>query len=371
MSYTDHFATWLEIDLVAIRDNIRLCRRLTGVPVMAVVKANAYGHGIAPVSLAAIEAGAAWCGVARIEEALELRRAGIDGPVLVLGATPDAMIREAVAAGVSLAVWDHSQVRTAAAAARQAGGRARLHLKIDTGMTRLGAEPAAALELAGAIRASRELFFEGLFTHFARADEPSEPVTDRQGAEFRAVIAALEKEGLRPPVIHAANTAGAMCHPESRFDLVRLGVGMYGLHPSDDCQLPSGIRPALSWKAQLTQVRTIEAGTGVSYGHAYVARKRERVGVVPAGYADGMRRVEGNRVLIGGKDVPVIGRVCMDQCMVLLDDVPGAQAGDEVVIIGQQGNARQAAEDVARRWGTINYEVTTTLSARVPRVYLG
>jgi alanine racemase len=146
---------------------------------------------------------------------------------------------------------------------------------------------------------------------------------------------------------------------------------MYGLHPSDDCQLPSGIRPALSWKAQLTQVRTIEAGTGVSYGHVYVAQKRERVGVVPAGYADGMRRVEGNRVIVGGKEVPVVGRVCMDQCMVLLDEVPDAKAGDEVVIIGKQGGARQSAEDVARRWGTINYEVTTALSARVPRVYVG
>jgi alanine racemase len=371
MSYSDHFATWLEIDLAAIRENIRRCRELTGVPVMAVVKANAYGHGISPVSLAAVEAGAAWCGVARIEEGLELRRSGVDGPVLVLGATPAGMMREAVAAGISLAVWELPQVRAAAAAARQAHSRARLHLKIDTGMSRLGAEPGAAREVAAAIQGARDVVFEGLFTHFARADEPSSPATGMQETQFREVVAALDQDGLRPPWIHASNTAGALCRADARFNLVRLGVGMYGLHPSAECTLPPGIRAALSWKAQLTQVRTIEAGTGVSYGHAYVASKRERVGVVPVGYADGMRRVEGNRVLVGGRSVPVVGRVCMDQCMVLLDDAPEAMAGDEVVIIGEQAGARQTAEDVAQRWGTINYEVTTALSARVPRVYLG
>jgi alanine racemase len=371
MSFADHFTTWLEIDLEAIRGNIRRSRAITGVQVMAVVKANAYGHGIAPASAAAIEAGAAWCGVARVEEAVELRRAGIEAPILVLGATPAGMMREAVMGGISLAVWDRDQLQAAEAAAGGAGVRARLHLKVDTGMTRLGAEPGAALEIARAIAASRSLVFEGLFTHFARADEPSEPTTEIQARRFREVVAAVEGAGLRPPLIHAANTAAAFCHPDTRFDLVRLGVGVYGLHPSAQCTLPSGFRPALSWKAQLTQVRTIEAGTGVSYGHVYVSRKKERVGVVPVGYADGMRRVEGNRVLVGGTAVPVVGRVCMDQCMVLLDEVPGSRAGDEVVILGEQQGTRQSAEEIARRWGTINYEVTTALSARVPRVYVG
>ncbi len=371
MSYTDHFATWLEIDLGAIRDNIRRCRQITGVDVMAVVKANAYGHGIAPVSLAAVEAGAVWCGVARVEEGLELRQAGIEAPVLVLGAMPAGMMRAAVTGGISMAIWDLEQARAAEAAAGRAGARARLHLKIDTGMTRLGARPSEALEIARAVGASKDLVLEGTFTHFARADEPDQSATENQEERFREVIEAIERAGLRPGLLHAANSAGALVRPSARFGMVRVGVGMYGLHPSDRCPLPDGFRPALAWKAQLTQVRWVEPGTGVSYGHAYVARKRERIGVVPVGYADGMRRVDGNRALVGGRIVPVIGRVCMDQCMVLLDDVPEAKAGDEVVLLGVQRGASQSAEDIARRWGTINYEVTTGLSARVPRVYLG
>jgi alanine racemase len=371
VSYSDHFATWLEIDLGAIRNNVRRCRQIAGVQVMAVVKANAYGHGIGPVTLAALEAGATWCGVARVEEALELRHAGIEAPVLVLGATPTGMMREAVAAGISLAVWDLEQVRAAGAAANAAGARARLHLKVDTGMTRLGVGPGEALGIARALAASEALVHEGTFTHFARADEPAAPTTEDQEMRLREVIAAIEGAGMQPGVVHAANSAGAFSRPSARLGLVRMGVGMYGLHPSEQCPLPPGIRPALAWKAQLTQVRSIEPGTGVSYGHAHIAHKRERIGVVPVGYADGMRRVDGNRVLVGGRSVPVVGQVCMDQCMVLLDEAPTARAGDEVVIIGEQGGVQQTAEDIARRWGTINYEVTTSLSARVPRVYLG
>jgi len=371
MSYADHFATWLEIDLGAIRSNVRRCREITGVNVMAVVKANGYGHGIAPVTLAAIEAGATWCGVARLEEGLELRQAGIEAPVLVLGSTPPGMLSAAVKGGISMAVWDVEQVRAAEAAAGANGGRARLHLKVDTGMTRLGAHPGEALGIARALSASKALVFEGTFTHFARADEPDSPTTEIQERRFREVIAAIEGAGLRPGVVHASNSAAAIYRPSARFDLVRVGVGMYGLHPSERCPLPEGFRPALAWKAQLTQVRSVEPGAGVSYGHVYIAQKRERVGVVPVGYADGMRRVEGNRVIVGGRLVPVVGRVCMDQCMVLLDEAPQAKAGDEVVILGEQQGAGQSAEDIARHWGTINYEVTTGLSARVPRVYSG
>jgi alanine racemase len=185
---------------------------------------------------------------------------------------------------------------------------------------------------------------------------------------FREVLEALSASGLNPGLLHAANSAAAIAHPSTRFDMVRAGVAIYGLHPSSSCPLPSAFRPALSWKSQISQVKTVASGTGLSYGHAYTTRGEERIGTVPVGYADGLRRMEGNEVLIAGGRFPVVGRVCMDQVLVRLDGRSAVRPGDEVVIIGDQGAERISAEDVAQRWGTINYEVTCGLSARVPRV---
>jgi alanine racemase len=223
--------------------------------------------------------------------------------------------------------------------------------------------------LAQAVQDAEGAVLEGLSTHFARADETVSEPTDRQLREFSGVLSALEAAGLRPAWIHAANSAAAATRPDAQFGLVRLGVATYGLDPSPDCRLPEGYRPALSWKSRLVQVRTLPAGRGVSYGHAYRTSTEETVGTALVGYADGFRRVAGNRALVGGRRVPVIGRVCMDMCVLQLDRVPDAHPGDEVVLIGSQDGERIRAEEVAERWGTINYEVVCGIGARVPRVY--
>ena len=361
------YSTWAEVDLSAIEANVGLLVKHTGVRVMAVVKADGYGHGAVPVAKAAIQGGAAWCGVARVEEALELRRARIECPILLLGWVPPSRIREMAEARVSIAVWDPEQIQ-AAAAAGQEGHPVRLHLKIDTGMNRLGAQPERAIELARTIASSSELVFEGVFTHFARADEPSHATTGVQENTFRQVVETIQVAGLRPDLVHAANSAAALSRSAAAFDMVRAGIAIYGLHPSAECRLPDAFRPGLAWKTLLAQVKVLPAGRGVSYGHVYVTQASERIGTLPVGYADGVRRVAGNVVLVGGKATPIVGRVCMDQVLVQLDGVPQAKAGDEVVILGSQGQERISAEEIAERWGTINYEVVCGIGRRVPRV---
>ena len=370
MNNATSYSTWVEIDLEAIRNNVQWFQNFSGVDVMAVVKANAYGHGMIPAAKAALQAGASWCGVARIEEAIELRAAGLNCPILLLGYSPPDRVEEAVAQQISMTVWDPRQLELAASAARKAEMPARLHLKVDTGMSRLGVQPEETLDFVRKLAKTPGVIFEGLFTHFALADETDPTPTDAQEECFRAVLTQLEQAKLRPPVVHAANSAASLTRPSTHFDLMRVGIAIYGLHPSDECSLPGAVRAALTWKAVLSQVKVLPPGRGVSYGHIYTTRAQERIATVPVGYADGFRRTLGNQVLVAGKQVPVVGRVCMDQIMIQLDEVPGARAGDEVVLVGQQGEARLTAEDVAKIWGTINYEVTCAISARVPRVYL-
>ena len=327
-------SNWAEIDLGAIAANIQYVKTLSGVEIMAVVKANAYGHGAVRVAQAAFSAGASWFGVARLEEALELRKAGLASPVLLLGYTPDQQIQSAVAQRISMTVWERAQIDRAAELARRTGRRAYLQLKVDTGMGRLGAQPDQAVQLARYLAHAPGVVFEGIFTHFARADERERETTDRQEAAFRAVLSQLQTEGIQPTWVHAANSAAGLARPTSAFNLVRLGIAMYGLHPSAEARLPAELRPALAWKSVLSLVKTLPPGSGVSYGHEYVTRGQERIGTVPVGYADGFRRSPGSQVLVRGRRVPVIGRVCMDQILVQLDSIPEAQAGDEVVLVG-------------------------------------
>jgi alanine racemase len=371
VNYSQRHSTWVEVDLGAIRNHVRWFVENCGVEVMAVVKANAYGHGAVPVARSALQGGASRCAVARLEEALELRRAGLDCPILLLGFLPPSRAAEAVAARISLTVWDTDQVELAASAAALCGEQARLHLKVDTGMSRLGVQPQNALELAQQCASRPEIVFEGIFTHFARADEADTAASDEQERRFREVLSGLQAAGLEPALVHAANSAAGLARPSARFNLIRAGIAMYGLQPSADRPLPEAFRPALMWKAVLSQVKTVPAGQGVSYGHRYVTQREERLGTVPVGYADGFRRTPGNEVLVAGRRVPVVGRVCMDQLVVQLDGVPEAKTGDEVVLIGAQGNEQVSADEVAGRWGTINYEVVCGIGARVPRFYPG
>ena len=365
-----NYSTWLEIDLGAIRNNIQLLRKITGKQVMAVVKANGYGHGAIQVARAATSAGATWCGVSRVEEGLALRQAGLTCEILVLGYTPPAIIPAAIEGQLCVTVYDEEVVKAYIQNARGQPSKLRLHVKVETGMGRLGMAPEQALEFIRWLSHQDEVQVDGFFTHFARADEPAEDATRLQLARFDRVLDGLEAAGLRPPFVHAANSAGSLNFAESSYDLIRPGIAIYGLHPSLEAPLPSGFHPALSWKARLTSVKFLPAGHGVSYGALYTTHQTERIGVVPVGYADGFRRVSNQVVLINGKRFPVIGRVCMDQCTVQLDELPDARIGDEVVLIGQQGEERITAEELGKRWDTINYEVVCGLANRLQRLYI-
>lgn len=366
---TCSYPNWLEIDLGAIQKNIHQLQSLANRPVMAIIKANGYGHGLVEVGRAASTAGAAWLGVARLEEALALRQAELQLPVLVLGYTPPERVQDAIRNRVSLALPHPELARDFVSAARAVGQPLHVHAKFNSGMGRLGVFTEDGLAFVRLIKESPELLLEGIFTHLARADEPALDTTDWQIDRFTRLVEAVEANGMRPPLVHAANSAASLYYPRARFDLVRSGIAIYGLQPSSEALLPDGFIPALTWKARLASIKELPAGHGIGYAYRYVTQKPERVGVIPVGYADGFRRRLGNFVLAGGKRVNVLGGVCMDQCMLQLDDVPEARVGDEVVLIGSQGASQITAEEIGAAWGTVNYDVVCGLTDRVPRVY--
>lgn len=367
--------TWLEIDLSAIGRNTRLIRRLVGPDVWVLVslKADAYGHGALRVARTVLHNGASWLGVATVSEAEPLRAAGIDAPVLIFGYTAPWQAREAVRLDVRATVYGMEIARALAYAARDLGRVARVHVKVDTGMARLGLRAEdidGIVAFVEALRGLPELVVEGIFTHFATADSADQGYARQQLGRFLAVLAALERRGLRPPLAHAANSAAMLTLPEARFDMVRPGVAVYGLAPSDEVRLPAGFSPALAFKTQVAQVKWIPAGEGISYGATYVTERPTRIAVLPVGYADGFRRAPANwgEVLVRGRRAPLVGRVCMDQCMIDVTHIPEVRQGDEVVLIGRQGDDELTAEAVAGRLGTIAYEVVAELLARVPRI---
>jgi len=364
------YTTWLEIDLAAVRHNITRLREITATPIMAIVKANAYGHGLIEVSRAALAARASWLGVARFEEALMLRQAGIAEPILVLGYTHPSHAAEAARSSIRLCLFDALIADAYAEAARSAGGNVIVHVKVDSGMGRLGVSPGESYDFIRRVKETPGLNLEGLFTHFARSDEPDSQATAAQLTAFNQVLTELDTADLRPPWVHACNSAAAITLPAAHFNLVRCGIAIYGLDPSPECPLPPNFWPALSWKAILTSARNLPSGHGVGYGHWYVTTEEEYVGTIPVGYADGLRRVVPNEVLIHECKLPVFARVCMDQTILSLQNLPNARPGDEVVLIGQQGDQQIRAEDVAARWKTNNYEVVSGLAARLPRLYL-
>lgn len=363
------YSSWITINLDAIKNNMRFVVEQTNTPVMAIVKANAYGHGAVPVARAALSAGATWCGVARPSEALELRQAGISCPIMLLGYTPEATYAQMIANRVSLTVWNIDQISKISALAEQLGQVAHLHIKVDTGMSRLGFQVEESHAFINKIKKMSNVDFEGLFTHFARADESDSTPTDEQESRFLEFITTLASHDIQPPWIHAANSAASLTRPSAYYNLLRFGIAMYGLHPSPTQPMPPSFLPSLSWKTVLSQVKSLPAGRGIGYGHVYTTQKTERIGTISVGYADGFRRLSNQQVLVAGKLVPVVGRICMDQAMVQLDSVPQALAGDEVVIIGHQGQGQISAQDVATAWGTINYEVVCAIGSRVPRIY--
>ncbi len=367
----------VEVDLDAIRDNVAALKRHAGrAEVMAVVKADAYGHGLVPSARAAVRGGAGWLGVAQLAEALELRRAGLEVPVLSWLHVPGQDFGEALAAGIDLSVSAQWALDAVATAARETGRAARVHLKVDTGLARNGAwgdtldtlvASAARLEAEGTVRVV------GVFSHFAYADAPQHPTVRAQQERFAEAVAMVERAGLRPDVRHLANSAATLTNPGAAYDLVRPGLAVYGLSPVPDLGGPEdfGLREAMRLTASLSQVKACPAGQGVSYGHTYTTAHDTRLGLVPMGYGDGIPRAASSvaPVQVGGRRLTIAGRVCMDQLVLDLGPDSSAEAGDEVVLFGRGADGEPTAQDWAAATGTINYEIVTRLGARVPRRY--
>jgi alanine racemase len=367
--------TWIEIDLSAIGNNTRKLKDLVGprVQLMVSLKADAYGHGAIKVARTTLHNGASMLGVATVSEAIPLREAGIDAPILVYGYIPHWQMREAVRLGISATLYSNESAQALSRAAQALGKTIRTHVKVDTGMGRLGIRFEQLEEITALVHEIKSLpglELEGIYTHFACADSTDQTHVRLQAGRFQQILTALGQQGLRPPIVHAANSAATLTLPEAHFDMVRPGIAIYGLDPSPEVRLPAGFRPALSFKTQVSQIKLIPAGECISYGCTYVTERPTLLAVLPVGYADGFRRAPRNwgTVLIHGQEAPILGRVCMDQCMVDVTHIPQTRMGDEVVLIGRQGNATLSAEQVAERLGTINFEVVSEILARVPRV---
>ena len=373
------------VDLSAIASNYRAALEVGGRPVVAVVKADAYGHGAVPVARELQGLGVAMLAVALVEEGITLREAGITAPILVLGAAYDGRYDLLVEHRLVPVVFSAEHMKGLAGAARTIGVRAAAHLKLDSGMGRIGLRPPELADFAALALGTPEVAIEGICTHFASADLEDRALTERQVALFDEAAAALVRAGLQIRYRHLANSAGTVEYPGARQDLTRPGLLLYGylpFHPPSTCppvaQAVAGrLRRALSWRTAVIQVKEVAEGTPVSYGGRWVARRRSRIATVPAGYADGYpRRLSGRPgfgnadVLVRGKRAPVAGTVCMDMTMVDVTDVPGVEVGEEVVLLGSQGRETIDANELADRAGTISYEILCGIGPRVPRRYV-
>jgi alanine racemase len=366
--------TRAEVDVGALARNVQTLRSLApGMALLAMVKANAYGHGATIVAAALEGLGVEILGVALVEEGLALRDAGIAGEILVLGGAYEGAWETLVEARLVPAVFREDHLEALAAASRRQGVTPRAHLKVDTGMARLGAlseEVPALLERAKALGVE----FDGVMSHFANADLSDGIVTERQLAEFEAALQLVRAAGFRPRWQHLANSAAMVALPRARtgavYNLVRPGLALYGVSPAPWIVPPRPFEPVLSWKTAVVHIKTVPVGTAVSYGGTWTAQRPTRIATLPVGYADGYPRRLSNRaqVLVRGQRAPVVGRVCMDLCMVDVTDVDGTTLGDEVVLLGRQGGQELGAAELAGWMETIPYEVLCGVGARVPRV---
>lgn len=362
--------SWVELDTDALAGNIRAIKaRLSEeVTLMATVKADGYGHGAVTVSRIALQNGAQYLAVASISEALELRDAGIEAPILILSYAPVFATREALRHKLTITVYDLDMARAYDKAARELGGKLKIHVKVDSGMGRLGVLPEHAVTLFRNLLTMPNLEIEGIFTHFSVADEDRD-YTAEQHKVFKDVIVPLRAAGIKFKYRHAANSAGILLGADYHLNMVRAGLIMYGYAPSNLEPLPTEIQPVLTWKSVIAQVKTLPAQHPVGYGNTYTTSKAEKVAVIPVGYADGFRRAPQvwKSVLVRGQHAPVIGRVSMEKTVISVDHIDGVAIGDEVVLLGKQGDAQISAEDIAEQLGTSTYEVLTTLLPRVPR----
>ncbi|MFQ5892886.1 MAG: alanine racemase [Nitrospinota bacterium] len=368
--------TVADIDPQAFCHNLALVHRSVapGVKVAAMVKADGYGHGAWPLCQAALRAGlASLFGVAHVDEAVALREAGLEAPVLVLGGCFEDRAEEVVSYGLELALYSMKLAEAVGAVARRQGAVVACHLKLDTGMGRLGLPPEEALEAAKRLNDLRGLRLAGIMTHFATADFADKAYAREQLERFERAVRSVREAGLEMPCVHAANSAAIFSLPESHYDMVRPGIMLYGAPPSAEVGAEADLHPVMTLKTRVVHLFDLAVGESVSYGRRFVATRSSRIATLPIGYADGWPRLLSNRgsALVGGRRLPMVGTVCMDLTMVDVTDVPGVAVGDEVVLIGRQGEDVITADEVAQASETISYEVFTRIGKRVPRRYVG
>jgi alanine racemase len=383
----DHPLTWAEIDLKAYAHNIRELRRITRPParLMAVVKANGYGHGAVEVAREALLNGAQCLGVARLNEAIALREAGLEAPILILGYSSPELAPLLIKYELTQTVYSLSTASALSEQAVRKGEKINVHLKVDSGMGRLGLllESTSGSPDKTAIQNTVQtiesitrlpgLAVEGIFTHFATADSDDKSYADLQLQRFMELLNGLQKEGLAPPVKHAANSAAVIDIPDSHLDMVRPGIATYGLHPSDEVNKHIiDLKPVMTLKSRIIHVKEVAPGFNISYGITFQTKTHTTIATVPVGYADGFNRLLSSRghMLVHGCRVPIVGRVCMDLTMLDVGGVADVTLEDEVVVFGKQGNEAVTADEIAADLDTINYEVVSTITGRVPRVYL-
>lgn len=370
-----HYPIKAEINLSAFKNNIQEIKKAVkaDTKIIAVVKANAYGHGMIQMARSALEYGASSLAVARTTEAIQLRKNDIYSSILVLGYTTEDEVEPLIMDNISITVYDLNTAVKISNIAKKLNRQATVHLKIDTGMSRLGF--VSNIETIGKIKkifSLPNIFVEGVYTHFADADNYNKQYTIKQLKQFNHFLELLKDNKINIPIKHASNSAAVIDHPEANFDAVRPGIALYGLYPSEFVQKNKiKLQTAMTLKVQVAQVRVIPKGTKVGYGCRFTAKEDMRIATIPIGYADGFTRMLKNgEVLVKGLKAQVIGTICMDQCMINIDNFPTVEIGDEVIIIGKQGDNQIKIEDIAKKLNTINYEVACMISFRIPRIYI-
>lgn len=364
-------SVWAEIDLGAIAHNVGQIRKMTAnnAQICAVIKADAYGHGAIAVARTVLQAGADRLAVAIINEALALRQAGFRVPILILGYTPACQAAIVVEQDLTQTIFSIESAQALSGAAVAAGKIVNVHIKIDTGMGRIGIRPEDAGKFAAAVAALPGIRIEGVFSHFATADSRDKSFTYEQYKQFTAGLAYIEAKGIHIPIRHIANSAAILDFPHMHLDMVRPGIILYGLWPSDEMEQTIDLRPAMKFKAQVCFSKDMPAHAGISYGRTYITEQVSRIATLPVGYADGWSRLLANKtsVLVRGQRAPLVGRVCMDQCMIDVTHIPGVVPGDEVLLFG---GVELPVEEIAEHMGTINYEIVCMIGKRVPRLYV-
>ncbi|MGB3199702.1 MAG: alanine racemase [Nodosilinea sp.] len=366
---------WVEINLTALRHNVRQFRALlpTATQLMAVVKADAYGHGAVTVAQTALQAGASWLGVATVPEGIELRAAGIQAPILVMGAVNSPEEMQAIAhwrLQPTLVNPKQALIFSDTLSGLSAARPVSVHLKIDTGMTRLGFPWVDAVDFTRFVRQLPHLKINSLYSHLATADSPDSTIMEQQQRRFRSALDQLQQQHLLPPRLHMANTAGTLADPALHYDLVRVGLGLYGLYPAPHLQGQVELQPVMQVKARITHLKDVPAGTGVSYGHQYVCDRPIRLAVVGIGYADGVPRLLSNRlqVMVKGHLAQQIGAITMDQLMLDVSHIPNLQEGDVVTLLGRDGDRTIGPDDWATLASTISWEILCGFKHRLPRI---